>query len=116
MSFRKVIVAAASLLALVLAGDAGAKTSLKFSIGAPDGQGGEILGMKALKEYVEFKSKGELEFRMFYNTMGGSLQVTEQVKNGTLEMALTDDSVLGSFHSSHVTRSEFLALIDRPRP
>jgi C4-dicarboxylate-binding protein DctP len=54
--------------------------------------------MKAPKEYVEFKSGGEIEVRLFFNTFGGSLQVTEQVKNGTLEMALTDDSVLGSFH------------------
>ncbi len=98
MTLRKVILAATSALALVLAGDVSAKTTLKMSIGAPDSQGGEILGMKALKEYVEFKSKGELEIRLFFNTFGGSLQVTEQVKNGTLEMALTDDSVLGSFH------------------
>jgi tripartite ATP-independent transporter DctP family solute receptor len=83
---------------MLLAGSAGAKTILKFAIGAPEGVGGEIAGMKALKEYVEFKSKGEIEIRLFFNTMGGSLQVTEAVKNGTLEMALTDDSVLGSFH------------------
>jgi tripartite ATP-independent transporter DctP family solute receptor len=98
MSLRKLLLAATSALALVLAGDASAKTTLKFSIGAPEGPGGEIAGMKALKEYVEFKSKGEIEVRLFFNTFGGSLQVTEQVKNGTLEMALTDDSVLGSFH------------------
>ncbi len=98
MSLRKLIFAATSAIALVLAGGADAKTTLKMSIGAPDGQGGEIMGMKALKEYVEFKSKGEIEIRLFFNTFGGSLQVTEQVKNGTLEMALTDDSVLGSFH------------------
>jgi len=98
MSLRKLLLVATSALALVLAGDAMAKTTLKFSIGAPDGPGGEIAGMKALKEYVEFKSKGEIEIRLFFNTFGGSLQVTEQVKNGTLEMALTDDSVLGSFH------------------
>ena len=95
---RRMIVAATAACALILAGGAQAKTTLKMSIGAPDGNGGEILGMKALKEYVEFKSKGEIEIRLFFNTFGGSLQVTEQVKNGTLEMALTDDSVLGSFH------------------
>ena len=92
--------ALAALFAVGLAGSADAqqKTTLRFAIGAPESQGGEILGMKALKEYVEFKSKGQLEVRLFFNTLGGSLQVTEQVKNGTLEMALTDDSVLGSFH------------------
>jgi len=95
---RRLLLAATAAFALALTGQADAKTTLKFSIGAPDGNGGEILGMKALKEYVEFKSKGEIEIRLFFNTFGGSLQVTEQVKNGTLEMALTDDSVLGSFH------------------
>ena len=85
-------------LALAVSGGVAAKTTLKFSIGAPESQGGAIIGMKSLKEYVEFKSGGEIEIRLFFNTFGGSLQVTEQVKNGTLEMALTDDSVLGSFY------------------
>ena len=84
--------------ALSLGAAVSAQTVLKFSIGAPESGGGEIMGMKALKEYVEFKSGGQLQIRLFFNTFGGSLQVTEQVKNGTLEMALTDDSVLGSFH------------------
>ena len=87
-----------AVLALSLSSGVVAKTILKFSIGAPETTGGAIMGMKALKEYVEFKSGGEIEVRLFFNTFGGSLQVTEQVKNGTLEMALTDDSVLGSFH------------------
>lgn len=94
-SFITGLVAAA---ALSLGATATAQTVLKMSIGAPESGGGEILGMKALKEYVEFKSGGQLQIRLFFNTFGGSLQVTEQVKNGTLEMALTDDSVLGSFH------------------
>lgn len=98
MRVRHFLSAMLAVLALSLSGGATAKTILKFAIGAPDSPGGEILGMKALKEYVEFKSAGEIEVRLFFNTMGGSLQVTEQVKNGTLEMALTDDSVLGSFH------------------
>ncbi len=98
MRIRQLVSTLLTVAALSLTGAASAKTILKFSIGAPDSAGGEILGMKALKEYVEFKSGGEIEIRLFFNTFGGSLQVTEQVKNGTLEMALTDDSVLGSFH------------------
>lgn len=97
---RMIVVGLGALVGLALAAPAAAqqKVTLKFAIGAPDSQGGEIQGMKALKEYAEFKSKGTLEIRTFFNTLGGSAQVTEQVKNGTLEMALTDDSVLGSFH------------------
>lgn len=98
MRFRLLVSSLLTVAALSLSGAAMAKTILKFSIGAPESGGGEIMGMKALKDYVEFKSGGELEIRLFFNTFGGSLQVTEQVKNGTLEMALTDDSVLGSFH------------------
>jgi C4-dicarboxylate-binding protein DctP len=91
-------IAAIAAVGLTTGAEAQQKTTLRFAIGAPESGGGEILGMKALKEYVEFKSKGQIEIRLFFNTLGGSLQVTEQVKNGTLEMALTDDSVLGSFH------------------
>ena len=98
MRVRLFLTSVLTVAALTLSGGVAAKTILKFSIGAPDSGGGEIIGMKALKEYVEFKSGGEIEIRLFFNTFGGSLQVTEQVKNGTLEMALTDDSVLGSFH------------------
>jgi C4-dicarboxylate-binding protein DctP len=98
MNWKGLALAAAAVLALGGTAFAQQKTVLRFSIGAPESVGGEISGMKALKEYVEFKSKGELEVRLFFNTLGGSLQLTEQVKNGTLEMALVDDSVLGSFH------------------
>ena len=98
MRIRTILSILSTVVALSVSGAAAAKTVLKFSIGAPESGGGEIMGMKALKEYVEFKSGGEIEIRLFFNTFGGSLQVTEQVKNGTLEMALTDDSVLGSFY------------------
>ena len=37
------------------------------------------LGMRALQQYAQFKSRGEIEIRIFFNTLGGSLQVTEQV-------------------------------------
>lgn len=98
MRIQHLVSSLLTVAALSMSGTALSQTVLKMSIGAPDGPGGEIMGMKALKEYVEFKSGGQLQIRLFFNTFGGSLQVTEQVKNGTLEMALTDDSVLGSFY------------------
>lgn len=98
MFLKKLIYAAVAVIAIVSTADAQQRTTIRMAIGANDGDGGEILGMRALKAYVEFRSAGAIEVRQFFNTMGGSLQVTEAVKNGTLEMALTDDSVMGSFH------------------
>jgi C4-dicarboxylate-binding protein DctP len=95
---KTLALAGLAIVGLTGAALAQAKTTIRFAIGAPDSVGGEIAGMKALKEYVEFKSKGAIEIKLFFNTLGGSLQLTEQIKNGTLEMAITDDSVLGSFH------------------
>jgi C4-dicarboxylate-binding protein DctP len=94
-----IAIAAIAAVGLTAAAQAQQKTTLRFSVGANDSAtDGMALGIKAMKDYIEFKSNGQVEVRLFWNTMGGSLQVTEQVKNGTLDFALTDDSVLGSFH------------------
>ena len=98
MRIKHLISSLLTVLAVSLSSGVAAKTILKFAIGLPDSQGGTVTGMKALKEYVEFKSNGEIEIRLFFNTLGSALQLAEQVKNGTLEMAMTDDSVLGSLH------------------
>ncbi len=90
--------AAIAAPAIINSARAQQRTVIRLSIGAPEGPGGEIAGLRAIKQYVEFRSGGAMEVRLFFNTLGGSLQLTEAVKNGTLEMALTDDSVLGSFH------------------
>ena len=96
---KSAMVIAIATLGFVGVADAQNKVNLRFAVGANDHPtDGMAVGMKTLKQYAEFKSKGEIEIRIFWNTLGGSLQVTEQVKNGTLDMALTDDSVLGSFH------------------
>jgi len=83
-----------------LAGVANAQdVKLRFSVGANESEtDGMSVGLRAMRDYVAYKSGGTMEIEMFWNTLGGSLQVTEQVKNGTLDMALTDDSVLGTFY------------------
>lgn len=96
---RTALVAAVAALGIAGAAQAQNKVNLRFAVGAAESAtDGMSLGMRALQQYAQFKSRGEIEIRIFFNTLGGSLQVTEQVKNGTLDMALTDDSVLGSFH------------------
>jgi C4-dicarboxylate-binding protein DctP len=94
-------VVAGAMAGLAMAGTALAqdRVTLRFSVGAPEvATDGMVQGIKAMRDYIEFRSNGRIQVRLFFNTMGGSLQVTEQVKNGGLDFALTDDSVLGSFY------------------
>lgn len=89
-----VAVAVTGLTGVAMAQD----VKLRFSVGANESAtDGMSVGLRAMRDYVAYKSGGTMEIEIFWNTLGGSLQVTEQVKNGTLDMALTDDSVLGSF-------------------
>jgi TRAP-type transport system periplasmic protein len=92
--------AAATVAFFGMAGPADAQdVKLRFSVGANESEtDGMSVGLRAMRDYVAYKSGGTMEIEIFWNTLGGSLQVTEQVKNGTLDMALTDDSVLGSFY------------------
>jgi TRAP-type C4-dicarboxylate transport system substrate-binding protein len=93
------VATAALATAITAPAKAQQNVTLRFSVGANDHPtDGLQLGMKALKQYVEDMSGGTLKIRLFWNTLGGSLQLTEEVKNGTLDMAAVDDSVLGSFH------------------
>lgn len=92
---------AAALIATAgLTGHANAQdVKLRFSVGANESEtDGMSVGLRAMRDYVAYKSGGTMEIEIFWNTLGGSLQVTEQVKNGMLDMCLTDDSVLGSFY------------------
>ena len=93
-------VAAVAIGVLGAVGSADAQGKLRLSVGANETEtDGMSLGLRAFRDYINYKSGGELQMEIFWNTFGGSLQVTEQVKNGTLDIALTDDSVLGSFHA-----------------
>lgn len=88
-------------IALVgLSGEAMAQqVKLRFSVGANESEtDGMSVGLRAMRDYIDYKSGGTMKMEIFWNTLGGSLQVAEQVKNGTLDMALADDSVLGSFY------------------
>jgi C4-dicarboxylate-binding protein DctP len=91
--------AALALLAgAAVATIASAQTVIKLGIGTTEAEESLARSIGALKSYAETKSNGGLEIRLFWATLGGSLQLSEQVRDGTLEMALTDDSVMANFH------------------
>ena len=98
MMERMKISGAALVLAAVMAVPASAATVIKLGIGTTQSEKTLDASITAQKTYDETKSNGELEIRLFWNTLGGSLQLSEQVRDGTLEMALTDDSVMANFH------------------
>lgn len=91
----------AALAAMTLgAGDADAQTrELKFGIGMPEGDSPEYQALLRFKEYVEFKSNGELSVRLFPNNqLGGEREMIEMVQQGSLEMSFPADGPMSGFY------------------
>lgn len=84
--------------AVAVTGAASAQTVIKVGIGSSNSEESLSRSIGAFKTYVETKSAGGLVVRLFWGTLGGALQTTEQVRDGTLEIALTDDSVTTGFY------------------
>ena len=83
------VVAAVAVGVFGTVGVADAQVKLRFSVGANESEtDGMSVGLRAFRDYINYKSGGELQMEIFWNTFGGSVQVTEQVKNGTLDIAL----------------------------
>ena len=89
---------AAAFVAGTKSASAQSKTVIKLGIGTTEAEASLARSFGALKSYVEARSAGQLEVRLFWNTLGGSLQLSQQIRDGTLEMSLTDDAVMAGFH------------------
>jgi TRAP-type transport system periplasmic protein len=90
--------AAAALLAMPAHLRGQGRTQVKLGIGTTEAEESLSRSFNALKAYAEARSGGAIEMRLFWNTLGGSLQLSQQVREGTLEMSLTDDAVMTGFH------------------
>jgi TRAP-type transport system periplasmic protein len=84
---------------LVMSSEAWARTVVKIATVVPDGPATEVQGFKIFKEYVEFRSNGEIEVQPFFGQLGGEREITEQVMQGTLEMGLAADGAIAGFYS-----------------
>jgi TRAP-type transport system periplasmic protein len=95
-------IAAAGMLAC--AGWLGALTAasameIKFGIGVAEGDFPEYNALVRFKEYVEFKTNGEITVRLFPgNQLGGEREMIEQVQQGSLELTFPADGAMAGFY------------------
>lgn len=72
---------------------------IKFGIGIPEGDFPEYNALVRFKEYVEFKTNGEMSVRLFPNNqLGGEREMLEQVQQGGLELTFAADGALAGFY------------------
>lgn len=72
---------------------------IKFGIGIPEGDFPEYNALVRFKEYVEFKTNGEITVRLFPNNqLGGEREMMEQVQQGSLELTFAADGAMGGFY------------------
>lgn len=92
-------VTAVALSLALLPALADAQTRINFATSVPEANTAEVLGMKAMKEYIEFKSDGSLEVELLFGTLGaGERELTEMVQQGAIQMALAADGAVTGFY------------------
>jgi TRAP-type transport system periplasmic protein len=97
MKQRCILIAAALL---VVAAPVWGKTTIRYATTLPDGPAGEVVGAKAMKDFIEFRSGGEIEVKIFYGgALGGDRELIEQVQNGQLEMSWTAEAPIANFYA-----------------
>jgi TRAP-type transport system periplasmic protein len=81
MNMNLKICAAAMMAASLVVGASDADAmEIKFGIGMPEGESPEYQALVRFKEYVEFKTNGEITVRLFPNNqLGGEREMIEMV-------------------------------------
>jgi tripartite ATP-independent transporter DctP family solute receptor len=73
---------------------------IKFGIGIPEGDYPEYNALVRFKEYVEFKTNGEISVRLFPNNqLGGEREMIEMVQQGSLELSFPADGAMAGFYA-----------------
>lgn len=100
MTIKRTFCAAALLAATFALGAAQAQTTeIKFGIGMPEGDSPEYQALARFKEYVEFKSNGDMTVRLFPgNQLGSEREMIEMVQQGSLELTFPADGAMAGFY------------------
>lgn len=97
MDFR--IAPVALGLALLASVTPSTAEEIKFGIGIPEGDYPEYNALVRFKDYVEFKTDGEITVRLFPNNqLGGEREMLEQVQQGSLELTFPADGAMAGFY------------------
>jgi len=87
-----------ALVAAMATSDADA-TEIKFALEMFEGDNPEYNAAVRFKEYVEFKSNGDITVRLFPgNQLGSARETAEMIQQGTLEMAFPSDGAFAGFY------------------
>ncbi|WMS40947.1 DctP family TRAP transporter solute-binding subunit [Acuticoccus sp. MNP-M23] len=99
MNLTKCLTGVALAGALGLAAGTAQATDIKFGIGIPEGDFPEYNALVRFKEYVEFKSNGDMTVRLFPNNqLGGEREMIEQVQQGSLELSFPADGAMAGYY------------------
>lgn len=77
---------------------ADAKTLVKLATNFPAPEQTEYQAVEQFKSFVESRSGGEIEVRIFASSLGGDREIFEQVQQGSLEMAFPADGGIAGFY------------------
>jgi C4-dicarboxylate-binding protein DctP len=90
----------AGAFALATVTSASAQTTLRYGTTLPDGPAGEVVGAKAMKDFIEFRSGGRMKMEIFFGgALGGDRELIEQVQNGQLHLSWTAEAPIANFHA-----------------
>lgn len=99
MRHKHAIAALCLAMGMAAGSPALAQQEIKFGIGIPEGDFPEYNALVRFKEYVEFKTNGEITVRLFPNNqLGGEREMLEQVQQGSLELTFPADGAIAGFY------------------
>ena len=89
----------AALFAAAFVNAALGQTTLRFGLNSPAADNPDYQGIVAFKDYVEFNSGGRVKIQLFPGgQLGSERQMTEQVRDGALDIAYVADGNMTSFY------------------
>jgi TRAP-type transport system periplasmic protein len=92
-----IVILAVSVMAAIATPALAAKVTIKLALSVPDSALKQPQGSKAFKNYVEYRSGGDIEVKLFFAQFGGEREVAQQIQQGTLDMAVPSDGALAGF-------------------